>query len=844
MRPRELTLAGFRSYREPTTFDLRGRHLVGVVGPIGSGKSSLLDAVTFALYGKTPTFERETRSLINQRLDDARVQLTFEVDGQTWRVTRAIRRKGQSQHKLELLAHDDADAEVLETVVQERATRDRVVQLLGLDFDAFCRSVMLAQNRFAEFLKATPTQRNDVLKGVFGFERFDRALAVAKERAAAAEGERVAIEDEGRRLIDARASLKEAAAEAAEAAARAARFEERRERVGELDTTLAAAEAARLRSAESTLLLERIAGELPDGVKVDALLDAAGAAGARVEAAAATAHEAEAATVSAEAVRDAVSASAAEVRAFADLVAKLDATAAAVGVATEAVARSDAAVRTAEGAVRVADAAVADAEGTVAVRDVALADAQAAQTSADEALHEARHAGMAVELRRELVRGEPCPVCAQAVNAPPPIGRAPAIARAEAAARRTEAAVVRARDGREGAAAALAAAVARAGGATTAHEVALDDRERAATEAADREAELAAIKSELVDRLGEGDPRGLIAERERELADAEAALRAASADASSARDALGAAREAAEAAIADVARLAARLTGSWGRLGESTSVEPAPDAVRASFVELGETIVSRLGDETAERTRAAEAADLARAELATELEAVGLSPGEDFGEARSEARANAAAAAQRVQGLEAIIAAAADLEARLDAVTARRDVARRIASDLQPSRLLAFALEEERAALAEIGSVHFEELSGGAYRFADDDTFAVADVNAGGAVRSSDSLSGGETFLASLALALALAEMVARGGGRLDAFFLDEGFGSLDPEHLERAMDGIGRLVAGGEDRLVVLVSHVEQMRSMLEDLIELDRDDRTGDTRVIAGATGSLGAG
>jgi len=62
------------------------------------------------------------------------------------------------------------------------------------------------------------------------------------------------------------------------------------------------------------------------------------------------------------------------------------------------------------------------------------------------------------------------------------------------------------------------------------------------------------------------------------------------------------------------------------------------------------------------------------------------------------------------------------------------------------------------------------------------------------------------TFLASLALALALAEMVARGGGRLDAFFLDEGFGSLDPEHLDRAMDGISRLVAGDDRRLVVLV--------------------------------------
>jgi exonuclease SbcC len=99
-------------------------------------------------------------------------------------------------------------------------------------------------------------------------------------------------------------------------------------------------------------------------------------------------------------------------------------------------------------------------------------------------------------------------------------------------------------------------------------------------------------------------------------------------------------------------------------------------------------------------------------------------------------------------------------------------------------------------------------------------------------------LSGGETFLASLALALALAEIVSREGGRLDAFFLDEGFGSLDAEHLDLAMRGIERLVATETDRLVVLVSHVPAMREWIEDLIVLDRDGVTGATRVMDGAS------
>ena len=61
--------------------------------------------------------------------------------------------------------------------------------------------------------------------------------------------------------------------------------------------------------------------------------------------------------------------------------------------------------------------------------------------------------------------------------------------------------------------------------------------------------------------------------------------------------------------------------------------------------------------------------------------------------------------------------------------------------------------------------------------------------------RSIETLSGGETFLASLALALALAETVARHGGRLQCFFIDEGFGSLDPESLDLSLDGIEKIV-------------------------------------------------
>jgi len=71
----------------------------------------------------------------------------------------------------------------------------------------------------------------------------------------------------------------------------------------------------------------------------------------------------------------------------------------------------------------------------------------------------------------------------------------------------------------------------------------------------------------------------------------------------------------------------------------------------------------------------------------------------------------------------------------------------------------------------------------------------------------------------------------------MDAFFLDEGFGSLDADHLDRAMEGIERLVAESDHRLVVVVSHVPAMRDAIDDLIVLDKDTTAGDTVVRSGS-------
>ena len=841
MRPLELTVEGFRSYRDRVTFDWRGRRLVGVVGPVGAGKSSILDAISFALYGKTPTFERDTKSLIHQLSDTCHVELMFEVDGQVWRAQRALRRTGAGAHKLERLAADAHDAQVLEVRTLEREVRPRVEQLLGMGFDAFCRSVLLAQNRFSEFLKATAGQRNEVLKGVFGYERFDAAQGIARERAAAAQAELSELTRQREGLSQVREELDAAEVEARQRAEQRARLQAA---AGSIDELTRERDAARSTADQATVEVERleeIATSLPDGERLSQILDAATTARVALEEAEVASVEAEESLRQAEAQRAAVTAHVGDrsaFREFAALVLQQKAEAERVEAVEKQRARIDVERQAAEANTATARARSGELEQALAELQASLVELQDRTALAEDALHRARHDEMAGTLRAELVAGEPCPVCAQTVAVLPKAARRTAVVTAQKQLNGARSAEAKARETRDAEATASATAQERAEAAArdadrcVADLAATDDELRAA------HAKLQATASLLVDRLGPGDPDDLLAAREAELAAAESHAEQMRKAAESARAAVDAARGGGERAVRELTAIAGRLQGTWGRLGETRDVTPEPAPVRGAFAELAETVRERLARAAGTVAAARTDADRASLALAGEMSALDLPADAEFVAVLAEAIAAAAQADQRVQGLRGQLEAGAELDERIDGAQRRHDLARRIASDLQPSRFLAYLLEEERAELAELGSVHLEELTNGAYRFTGDDSFRIQDVNAGATERSADSLSGGETFLASLALALALAEMVTRGGGRLDAFFLDEGFGSLDPEHLERAMDGIGRLVAGETGRLVVLVSHVEQMRQLLEDLIVLDKDDRTGKTVVVSGAS------
>ncbi|MPZ71445.1 MAG: AAA family ATPase, partial [Actinobacteria bacterium] len=135
------------------------------------------DALSFALYAKTPRVKNKTKRLICSRTDAAHVKLVFEVDNEHYEVIRVIRNSGSSEHRFKELSSG-------EQLAGDTAVSERIEELLGLDFDAFCSSVLLAQGRFSQFLEAAPTKQMQILKGVFRVDQIDELRAAAKGKTA------------------------------------------------------------------------------------------------------------------------------------------------------------------------------------------------------------------------------------------------------------------------------------------------------------------------------------------------------------------------------------------------------------------------------------------------------------------------------------------------------------------------------------------------------------------------------------------------------------------------------------------------------------------------------------
>ena len=189
MRPLHLAIEGLRSFRSRVSIDFTGRDHVAIVGDTGAGKSSILEAITYALYGQTTFTAQGNQELMNDTSLHLRVVLRFRVSGEAWEVARTLRRDGQGRvgPATAQLRRVGADGEAVEQVEQVKPVNDRIKALIGLDSDAFLRTVVLPQGRFARLLvEDRPTDRGRILRQVWRTDELEAAgdLAGAARREA------------------------------------------------------------------------------------------------------------------------------------------------------------------------------------------------------------------------------------------------------------------------------------------------------------------------------------------------------------------------------------------------------------------------------------------------------------------------------------------------------------------------------------------------------------------------------------------------------------------------------------------------------------------------------------
>lgn len=844
MRPIELTIKDFRSFQGRHRFSFDGRRLVAVAGPIGAGKTSILDAIAFALYGQTPKLGRASAALINQEAVEMTVRLRFRVGSSAWEVERLARRRGAGTAALYPYSETDG-RNPLELLSGARNVNVRIEEILGMDFAAFSRSILLPQGEFAQFLQATAAEKDRVLKGVFGLERIDRMRQLARERALAAT---LAMDGVAKEL----AESESAAAEREKLGPQLERAAERAAAVGELQARSADLDASEqkivgaLESSESAArALARSAGRLRPEQDI---AEAVAAAAAAVE-------KNRAAQDLVRSAREKMESTASELEQFlGDLggEAGLDRVREAVAElalrrsgAAEAAGQLEAAGRAREDSRRESERLEQELDEAAALASARERNLQGARRELKIArafVEELERADMAMTLREHLAHDDECPVCGRPISQLPEGHAHPDL---DTARRRS----LSAAEGLDRAAGDLAAAREGAAGLAVMREAAAsqaDEDRRAFDNARTRSEEAAggleragASAAELV---GSPNPETALAELESAIAGLRREAAHAGGEFAAAVAAETGVRNAGEAAGARAQALELELSVIAGEMGVLPETEGLPDrGVAELAARLREHARTRLRELARERDslmgRAAELADERRELLAR----WGIPAGEKVNDFAARIHAEAATLRARERDLGQRASRAPELARAKRQLERRRRHLERLVEDLRDSRFLKYMLAGKRAQLAELGGERIRELTGGRFGFSPGDRFEIVDYGAADPelrVRGSDTLSGGETFLASLSLALALADLVAGQGGRLGSFFLDEGFGSLDADHLAIAMDGIERLASEAEDRLVVLVSHVPGVQERVEDQIVLGAPDGPGGgSRVVAGA-------
>ncbi len=767
MRPLRLEMEGFLAYRQRTEVDFTDVDLFVLSGPTGSGKSSVIDGMIFALYGTIPRLDdrRSVAPVISARADRARVSFRFEVGGEVYTAVRLVERTKAGATTTEARLEHEAGGEPLAGSADEVSVA--VERLLGLSYDHFTKAVVLPQGAFADFLTDTPRDRQTLLRALLDIGLFEQVMQLANIRAKVAEGRAQAageslakLDVPGPELVESTRLRLQALTEAE--AALPARLDqilgleavalESRQRQQTVSETLVRLQGisppADLESIEEDrdAAKERLAGLEKELASLDSRCD-------EIEKALAGHHP----------------------------LARLESW------------RGDLAKR--EDLSEHRAALDLDRLGET------LAERESDRDEARRLVERLRVDHAAHTIRLGLSVGSPCPVCRSTVtelvedDGPDPMEDA------REAMTRAETRADQARD-----------AFKEAQGSLKQLDRQIDEVEERlsdAPEAADVEAEIAVV-TDLTEGLAEvrvAQTTSRNAIEESRLAMAEQDRRGAAA-----RD---------------------EMLAVWAGVADQDPPLPGDDVVDAwrRFESWrGKRIAVRtaeLSEVSTQVEQTALAAQSAAQELRQWLEGLGVqpsgSPEKDLALAIARCRAD-------IEDFEKTIARAAELKEEMGAEEARARVASSLGNHLKANNFERWLLEEALETLVDGANELLNDLSAGAYSLvARSGGFEVIDHRNADLTRTTRGLSGGETFLVSLSLALSMADQLAELTGsssRLESVLLDEGFGSLDQESLDVVANVLDELV--GRGRTVGIVTHVRELADRIPVRFEVTKGPET----------------
>ncbi|MFN3974285.1 MAG: AAA family ATPase [Dehalococcoidia bacterium] len=217
MLPLCLRLKNFLSYREPPPLDFRGMHVVCLSGNNGHGKSALLDAITWAVWGcargrRGQGFD----NLVHHGQQEMWVELEFALDGRIYKVRRLYQRAGLRRHSesrlsLQVQASDDPTQplrDISGNTIDE--TQERINNLVGIDYETFVQTAYLLQGEADRFTRVGPQERRRVLASILDLDIYKLALEATDARARTLDGRLAPLKDELDRLkqeVDRRPAL-------------------------------------------------------------------------------------------------------------------------------------------------------------------------------------------------------------------------------------------------------------------------------------------------------------------------------------------------------------------------------------------------------------------------------------------------------------------------------------------------------------------------------------------------------------------------------------------------------------------------------------------------------------